>query len=155
MINSCSLCVLVDYRWPITCIQIRTSKRLYPVSIATKPFPSLCPCLCCPNFRHRISHSGITANASLPAYSFCWAVIHSLNSTKSASLPRVTAARVAHAGSTGVTELPASASPHTFPSVCTNSKTERYGLTDDLFLSGCCQQVVGCQQPDVLCVPAG
>lgn len=65
------LLVLVDYRWPITCIQIRISKKLYPVSIATKPFPSLCPCLCCPNFRHRISHSGIMANASLPARSFC------------------------------------------------------------------------------------
>lgn len=76
------LLVLVDYRWPITCIQIRISKKLYPVSIATKPFPSLCPCLCCPNFRHRISHSGIMANASLPARSFCWSVIHTLKSTK-------------------------------------------------------------------------
>lgn len=64
-------------------------KKLHPVSIPTKPFPSLCSCLWCPNFRHRISHSGITSNASLPAHSFCWSVIHSLNSTKSVSLPSI------------------------------------------------------------------
>lgn len=138
----------------ITCIKTRVSKKLYLISIATKPFPSLCPCLCCPNFSHRISHSGIMANASSPAHSFCWSVIHSLNAIKSVSLPWVTAVKVAHAGWTGVTQLPASASPHTFPSVCTNSKTDRYGLTEDRFLSGCCQQVVGCQQPDVLYIPA-
>lgn len=62
------LCVLVDYRWQILCTQIRISKKLYPISIATKAYPSLCPCLCCLNFRHRISHSGIMPTQ--PAHSF-------------------------------------------------------------------------------------
>lgn len=89
------LCVLVDYRWQILCIQIRISKKLYPISIATKAYPSLCPCLCCLNFRHRISHSGI-----MPTHLYLPIplLIHSLNSTKSVSLPQITAARVAHAG---------------------------------------------------------
>lgn len=68
-------------------------------------------------------------------------VIHSLNSTRSVFLPWITRARVAHAAWTGAIQVPAAASSHTFPSVCTNGKMKWYGLTEDLFLSRCCQQV--------------
>lgn len=84
---------------------------------------------------------------------FCSSVICSWGNTLSqcSPPPELITARVAHADWTGAMKIPASASPYTFPLVCTTRKIKRHGVTEDLFFFGCCQQVVSCKQPDLCC----
>lgn len=84
---------------------------------------------------------------------FCSSVICSWGNTLSQCSPpsELIIAGFAHADWTGAMQIPASASPYTFPLVCTTRKIKRYGVTEDLFFFGCSQQVVSYKQPDLCC----